>query len=368
MKEHPLSLSTLMLASCGHDLQWWGLYRKDYDLCIPESYAHPAKASWDLAFKILDHLKELGLLSPGSCVLDCMAGTGRFCIAACAQGYRAIGVELEPKFVAFCEQNKKYASRKLGKVLDWTILQGDSRHLSELLQERGLVTIVSPPYSDTGLAGGDLEARLRRLEQAGYKEIVRQYREGNPKARNFVLKGYGQSEGQIASLPDKPLKCVMSPPYEDSDTKKGEDWWRAHLVKRGRNPDGYGARQIYDERSKAEGQIGQERNESYLEAMRQVYSEIARVADILVVVVKCPTRAGKLRRLDLDTIALLESTGWTIRCVHHAMLFEEFETPTLFGETKKKVKGRLSFFKRLSWQKGSPIANHEDVIFATRGD
>ncbi len=47
----------------------------------------------------------------------------------------------KPEFIDFCEQNKKYASRKLGKVLDWTILQGDSRHLSELLQERGEMQI-----------------------------------------------------------------------------------------------------------------------------------------------------------------------------------------------------------------------------------
>ena len=62
------------------------------------------------------------------------------------------------------------------------------------------LAVMSPPYQDMGISGGDLESRLIRLEKAGYAEIVRQYREGNPKARNFVLEDYGQSTGQIGKL------------------------------------------------------------------------------------------------------------------------------------------------------------------------
>lgn len=82
----------------GQPLNWYGLYKKDYALATPESMSHPAKASWDLAFKILEHLKELGLIMPDSVLLDPMAGTGRFLLAGAAKGYRGIAVELEPYF------------------------------------------------------------------------------------------------------------------------------------------------------------------------------------------------------------------------------------------------------------------------------
>ena len=55
-----------------------------------------------------------------------------------------------------------------------------------------------------------------------------------------------------------------------------------------------------------------------------------------------------------------------IRDRHRALLFEELEQADLFGEAKKQVKGRLSFFKRLSWQKGQPVASWEDVIIGAR--
>ena len=48
------------------------------------------------------------------------------------------------------------------------------------------------------------------------------------------------------------------------------------------------------------------------------------------------------------------------------MLFEEQTQGHLFGGSVKRVKGRMSFFKRLSWQKGSPVAMWEDVLVAVR--
>lgn len=51
---------------------------------------------------------------------------------------------------------------------------------------------------------------------------------------------------------------------------------------------------------------------------------------------------------------------------------KQYETPwdieqsSLFDGTTKKVKGRLSFFKRLSWQNGQSVASWEDVLVCTR--
>lgn len=349
-------------AECGQERDWTGLYRRDYDLSTPESNAHPAKGSWDLAFRILDHLRELGLLHDADCVLDPMAGTSRFPIAACAQGLRAIGVELEPRFVAFSEQNKEYAARKLGCPLDMTIIQGDARKLSELLKERGLVTVTSPPYSEM-LQGSGAEAARQRIAEGRYhgKRPDVWTSPGN-RAGSTYGDGYGSTPGQIGALPDKPLITVTSPPYEDSDSRGPSDGIDSPEWRKKRKSAGLVRPSNYE----AEGQIGQEQGPNYLSEMKKVYAQIALVSDVLVIVVKCPTRQGKLRRLDLDSISLLKETGWRIHCVHRAILFEEQETQTLFGEPKKRVKGRLSFFKLLSYRKGSPVANHEDVIFAVR--
>ena len=113
---------------------------------------------------------------------------------------------------------------------------------------------------------------------------------------------------------------------------------------------------------------GSQRNEqpNYLSEMLRVYKEASKVCPIICTVTKNPTRAGKLRRLDLDTKKLLELAGYTIIDYHRAVLFKTYEQSTLTGETKKEHKGRLSFFKRLSLQKGNQAAMFEDVLIGVR--
>ena len=328
-----------------NELYWHNCYKGTYDLIAPDSVAHPAKMSPALCFRILEHLQELGLLKEGDTILDPMAGTGMTNICAGAMGYPSVSVELEEKFVDFEKQNKEYAERRLHKSFDWQIIQGDSRRLSGLLKDEGLVSVTSPPYGDAGAKNrGDTNKELSNGIFQG-----RSYRPGD---------AYSNNPANLGNLPDKPLKSVMSPPYENA-LESGSRHTKGGIPARDSQ---LGALGRYGEMS--EGQIGQEKAESYLEAMLQVYQEIAKVSDVLVVVVKCPTRAGKLRRLDTDTIKILELSGWTIHCQHRALLFEELGTATLFGEPIKKVKGRLSFFKRLSWQNGNPVANFEDIIIA----
>ena len=167
--------------------------------------------------------------------------------------------------------------------------------------------------------------------------------------------GYGEADNNIGNLHDKPLKTITSPPYEDIRICTTEN----------QGIEASGERVTNRKYGETEGNIGNS-GESYLDAMRVIYSEVGKVSDVLAIVLKNPTRAGKLRRLDLDSIRLLEETGWTIHCQHKALLFEELEQGGLFGESTKRVKGRLSFFKRLSWQKGNAVASWEDVIIATR--
>lgn len=580
-------------AKCGHPLYWYGCYRGTYDLINAESFAHPAKMSPSLCFRILEHLKELGLLKENDIVLDPMAGTGMTNLCAGAMGYKSVSVELEEKFVKFQKHNKEYAERRLYKPLAWQIIQGDSRRLSELVDKGGLKGVTSPPYTDLvgnyshergdpqkylerqerynekvlkekgikrpavaqysvdkanignlvdtplksivsppyensqghpslgsvnkddwgkegkdiikrrGLSGeyGEAEGQVGNLKsitsppyeeslpngldrkaaevmvQAMYDKYGRSYsKEDFEYQVELILKRsnreYGDTDGQIGKLKDKPLKAITSPPYEQSiiggksGIKWQEDWGKPSETRQPSQDISYGdskenignlkdtplksivsppyaeaqsgggiAKKGYtglkhsptdlvgnrsympEVHGQSEGQIanlkdtplkaivsppyeggghhkgmldswggkktpvsgdsagshgygstkGQiEDAESYLGAMEKVYSEIAKVSDVLCVVVKNPTRNGKLRRLDLDTIRILELSGWKIHCQHRALLFVELEQANLFEGSKKQVKGRLSFFKRLSWQNGQPVANWEDIIIAIR--
>jgi len=397
-------------------LFWHNCYVSGFDLISPESFAHPAKMSPSLCFRILEHLQEMGLLNNDSVILDPMSGTGMTAICAGAKGYRAVTCELEDKFVAFQHQNKGYAERKLYHPLDWTILQGDSRKLSELLTERGLVTVSSPPYGeamasekcgiDFAKSKPDYPGRQMhegRIKQHKERSDNMNYGEGAENIGNLpdrplksvmsppyseathhsdannepekykwfvgrkarVAGTAGESNNNIGSLPDKPLKTVTSPPYEDmekrdrsTDSTFREDREKTHAGGSIKMQRGYQAA--------AAENIGMQDKETYLEAMKVVYQEIAKVSDVLAIVLKNPTRNGKLRRLDLDTIKLLEDTGWTIHCQHRALLFEELEQGHMFTGSQMKVKGRMSFFKRLSWQKGQPVASWEDVLIAVR--
>ena len=293
------------MKGCGHPQDWFQCYAGSHDLWVPEAFSHPAKMSPALYQRILRHLRDLGLLLPHDTVLDMMAGIGTSLLVAGAQGYSVVGVELEPKFVELAQQNVTHVSKKVGRQLPVTIIQGDARHLSEILKERGMMMkgIVSPPYED---------------------------------AINSQTKG-GIDFMKCAEGP-RPDKLLPTASHGTQTLRYGLE----------------------------QGQIGQERAESYLDAMRQVFQQAFLCCDVLAVVTKNPTRNGKLRRLDLDTISLLEEVGFKILCAHKAVLFEELEGGHMFEGTQKKVKGRLSFFKRLSYQKGSPVAQWEDIVIAVR--
>src|SRR3990167_4764604 len=142
------------MTACQSPLYWHNCYSGAYDFWCPDAYAHPAKMSVALAFKIMEHLKELGLLADGEPILDPMCGIATTGLVAGALGHPFIGIELEEKFINLSQQNKDYAERRLHKELDWQIIQGDSRRLSELLHDNGLKSVVSPPYGDLAHSPG----------------------------------------------------------------------------------------------------------------------------------------------------------------------------------------------------------------------
>ncbi len=258
--------------------------------------------------------------------------------------------------------NKEHVEKRLGRELDMTIIQGDARNLSTILSERGLVSVVSPPYSEA-LSGGGINVK-------GYMNTPHSSKSDPAGSRTYSPETHGTAPGQIGQLKDRPV-AIVSPPY-------------ANRMDGGSTREGYVHIKPYDYDGKSEdyrkrwptqrpaenignlmeGTKHREERETYLEAMRQVYTEASRCCSVLVVVLKDPTRNGKIRELGKDTWELMEQCGWTIVDYRQAILFEEHEQAHLFEGKQTKVKGRLSFFKRLAKQKGSPVSNFEHIIFA----
>lgn len=210
-----------------------------------------------------------------------------------------------------------------------------------------LVGVVSPPYSNR-LADNDerkymdSEGRFKRPETA-----------------------YGGDSQNIGNLKDG-VVGVTSPPYEAQSGGIGK-------ASRVHTPDmALVSRHLGGARGgmgKSEGNLGNENGQTYLSAMLQVYGEAFKSGiSPLVVITKNPTRKGKLRRLDLDTLKLLEQVGYKIIDYHRAVLFKvkEENQATLDGEklSKQQIKGRVSFFKRLSLAKGNVAAQWEDILIA----
>lgn len=403
------------------DRNWRQLYSQGHDLWCADAYSHPAKMSPALAFRIIEHLQELGVLKRNSVILDPMAGVGTTNICAALKGYKTLSIELEGKFVELQKKNREYVERKTYRKLDWGIIQGDARNLSEILASRENVGVMSPPFGPNLTGGHALEQEMRpnrsyRLDESysdnpanigNLKDVVgitsppyasdatsgggidwekagRPDRLKPSEARHNVQglnpEGYGSGPENIGNLPD-PLIGITSPPFEDSLARRDFSYEQAKRMvmamytKHGRSFSEadmeYQINLLLKRASRdyvgSEGQIGQEQGETYLSAMLQVYQGCCKVCSHLVVVIKDPTRDGKIRRLGRDTCKLLRLAGFEIFDYHQAILFEEQELAGLFGK-HKRVKGRLSFFKRLGWQKGQPISNFEHVIFARRGD
>jgi len=167
----------------------FGKYRK----FLEHAVSHPAKMNTNLLeFLIKKYTRE------GDTILDPMAGTGSLGVIASLHGRNAIQVELEPRFYEWMEKARENVEKyptltPKGKIVN---ILGDARKLSELLNSVDAV-ITSPPYANTYLGGGDPEKRRERLIKAGY----------NPedflggKARNTVLKHYGEVDAIITSPP-----------------------------------------------------------------------------------------------------------------------------------------------------------------------
>ena len=383
----------------GGDL-WHGCYAGGRgDLFTPESNRHPAKMAVALCYRIFEHGRKMGYWKPGDVILDPMSGIGTTLVVGYSLGYNVIGVELEEHFVRLLALNMVRCVAKLGAQGWFRIVQGDARRLREVLSCQPPVAsaVTSPPYAGDAPKRDSADHNERTQENAG--------REGKHQKLGVSLRGSGYS-GAVTSPPyGEALQsehgidlskvkrtggphsqsrlasnysgAISSPPYLDSDGRKHDG-----------QLNGVDVRQNFAARSTTAAQIGNLRDpkgdiekqlsvascqlpakqETYLSAMLTVYRELHAVlkpAGVVCLVTKNPVKAGAIRRLDADTIRLMEAAGFALIERKMAMLSEDLGEQRRFdGGTDKVRRERKSFFKRLFERKRPDLrVDHEDVMF-----
>ena len=315
--------------------QWHDCYGKSWNgLITKESWQHPAKYSRALVEHIVDYMLARNWINPNDLVGDPFGGVGLGGIVSCYRGLNWVGVELEPKFHALAEQNFALHHTKLRSIGKPTprIILGDSRRFHELVA--GTIGIVSSPPFATQQTGSGL-AKPGAMKFNGTTI-------GNQGYQN-----QGQSPGQIGSLKAGTVDGVVSsPPFENCGVNLGDTGptagRRQEISKRSvARKEAYGA---------TEGQIGNEKGETYFDAMKSVYSSAFKAlvpGGYACWVVKDYCQNGKRVRLCDDTMKLLIHVGFKPVERIQAMLVRETREADMFEGERVTTKARKSFFRRL---------------------
>lgn len=379
--------------------QWNGCYDDSWkDLITPESFCHPAKMSKALLDRILAHAAEQGWLKQGDTIVDPFGGIGSTGILGAYKGYRVVCVELEKKFADLTEQNFQLhdnAWRKLGCPRP-VIIQGDSRKLSQLIEQAGLI-ISSPPYEGARIgqesgqeqcghndAYGQTKGQLGSMKSGSVDAVISSppYADGNiqqskrpetentKRIRNICGAGvmeYGQTSGNLGNMKSGDVSLILSsPPYAASFDKYGKDNNKTNkgIVR----PSAYGQTpgQLASMSDFAQGRDrGNKESGFFWQAAKEIVVEchkILKPSGYAIWVVKAFVRNKKIVDFPGDWRRLCEALGFVTVCEHHASLVKETKHNDLFeGEIVKKTE-RKSFFRRLAEDKGSPKIDYETVL------
>ena len=299
-------------------LEWKNCYtsEKYYNKYFDKStLKHPAKMSFHLLQKIFDHLEEQFNITDDTTIVDFMAGSGRTSLVSALRGYSSLNIELEQDYIDMQNKNKQKLEQTLGNT-GITIVQGDSKSLGNIIwnskySQNNLAGIISPPYEDAEIPQFDADLRKALHSDKGKRSI-------------------DEMQKKRAEL-------------------RATQGWEGYNVSNSNN-------------------VGNLKKDEYRDAMIKIYSQACALKiSPLVIVTKNPTRNGELVDLASNTVDYLKMAGYKIADYHRSRLFDKVktETSTLFPDSKEKIKGRVSFFKRLSIEKGNVAAEWEDIVIAT---
>lgn len=159
---------------------------------------HPGKMLPAIARRLID-----GYTKPGDWVLDPMSGIGTTGVEAVHLGRHYVGVELEPRFVAWQKENLERA-REAGGTGRCAVFEGDAGKLvrpDQLPGEPGplAAAITSPPYGD----------RLGRWHRTGGLTIGQILRFGRSSAVRLEPGIYGTGRANVGNAKGERYLAAM---------------------------------------------------------------------------------------------------------------------------------------------------------------
>lgn len=340
---------------------WEGCFKEGWkNLLCKDGFRHPAKFNYGVVVRIVDELRDSGVLRPGSVVFDPFGGVGTGGVVCATRGYEWVGVEVEPRFVEIGHRNfdlhvrKWRADRKPIPAL----VQGDSRLLFRFRGEADVV-VGSPPTMNS-LDDG------RREGSGGHGEAGRRGRD-----RATSDQGYGNSPGQLCS--EEMASAVMSsPPYWSTRLDQNVD---PEGTARRMRREGYSEREIAHITSNAmtghygtsNGQLSTDAN--FWAGASMVVDNCHRIlapGGVAVWVVRNWVKEGKLVEFSCMWADLCVSRGFKVDRRVYATNSIRWEEEVLFGEPIKRATDWKSFFRRMAEKKGAPPVDWDDIIFMSK--
>ena len=242
----------------------------------------------------------------------------------------------------------------------------DPANLASLPEGSLDAAISSPPY--TGNEKSDYQ--MSEDGKTRRRDLKRGFKQGHGCFRGSET--YGQTEGQLGSLPEGDFAGVVtSPPYEKSidGTGDGIDWTKAQRgghgkesgtprsAARGAIADGYGA---------GASNLGNQSGDTFWSAARVIVANchaLLRPGGHAIWVLGPYVRKGQLVDFPAQWQALCGSVGFRTLHVHRCPKVERYGTQrTLAGGDETHTIERVSFFRRLANAKNGTRVDYEDVV------
>ena len=176
-------------------------------LFCEESIAHPAKMSIYLLYYLIKKYTK-----KGEVILDPMCGTGSTCIVASVLGRHGIGVDIEEKFIEWCNKSRELLIKHGKNRGEVKFIKGDARKLSQILTQSDVI-ITSPPYSETLSQGEGPHASSKNSPNVKHERGIYHHHKVTP------LPDYNrENPHSIGNLPHGNIDVVLtSPPYSKTD-------------------------------------------------------------------------------------------------------------------------------------------------------
>jgi hypothetical protein len=260
-------------------------------------------------------------------------------------------------------------------------------HAQHKIAENYDAAVTSPPYSEALTGGG--------ICKTGH------FNDAKLADRQYKPDVHGHNPAQIGNLrdPKGDIECVIdgvlsSPPYggthiaesqDNTQARRGQARWVGRGGHKMAGKGKWGHQYSRDTQAQLANLPDEQAPGTYLAAMLQVYGEVhtvLRPGGVVALVTKNPVKAGKIRRLDDDTIRLCEAVGFRLVERVRAMLSEDLGEQTgmkldyqttdeegnplsvMVGAHKRIRRERFSFFKRLHIRKHPELAvRWEDILF-----